>query len=147
MPTSASHWALAGALTGAVLVASCSEVVLPLVTAWEGSVEALTPGGPRGFLAVVSQAGRAQTSLQLTRGEAGTAYAWTIRTGSCAAPGDIVGGSAVYPRLTADADGEADGGTTLSRELSPDGAYAGWILLPSGGAEAPVACGALVRTR
>jgi hypothetical protein len=95
----------------------------------------------------LAQSGRTQTSLQLSRGQAGSTYAWRIQSGSCTAPGDVVGGLAAYPTLEVAGDGTAEGATTLSRELSPDGTYSGWIYLVTGSDEAAVACGALERTR
>jgi hypothetical protein len=139
--------ALTGVLVGAVVTGSCSDAVIPLITTWEGSLEALKPGGPRGSLAVISQPGRAQTSLQLIQGRANATYSWRIKSGSCAAPGDIVGGVASYPQLTAGDDGAVSGQTTLSRELSPDGSFAGWIYEASAVGEPPVACGDLRRSR
>jgi hypothetical protein len=108
---------------GCALVASCSSVTVPLLTTWEAEVEPVTLSGSRASVAVVSQAGRAATSIQLVRGEAGVTYSWRLESGVCPDGGVVVGGRAVYPQLTVGSQGSAEGETVLSRELDPRGRY------------------------
>ena len=137
----------AAAVFGVLAAPACSDAILPQLTTWEGSIEPMRPGAPRGSLAALSQAGRTNTSLQLTLGQAGTTYAWRIQSGSCTEPGETVGGRAAYPTMVPGPDGSATDDTSLSRELSPDGTYAGWIYVVSGEEETAVSCGDLLRTR
>lgn len=127
---------------------ACSDAVLPLTTTWEGTLSPLSPSDRvSASVGVLSQAGRARISIQMSGGAEGRTYAWRVREGSCEAPGATVGGEAQYPRLEPNANGITTGETVLSRELNPEGAYAGWIFRVTGTDEVAAACGGLVRGR
>ncbi len=136
------------ALALGLFAVACSSATVPLATTWEAQVEPLSPGGVKGSVAVLSQAGRASTSIQITRAQPDAVYAWRIESGGCPGGGDVVGGLAVYPELVPGPQGSASGETVLSRELEPDGTYAARVFGRSeeGGEEAR-ACGILRRTR
>ena len=130
-------------------LAACSDAILPEITTWEGQLTPLTPQDrASGSVAAVANSGQTQTSIQILGGQPGRSYAWRITTGSCAAPGDVVGGLAVYPVLTPGEEGTASAETILSRQLASDGSHAAWLYVQGpGGGETRVACGALVRKR
>lgn len=142
-----------GVVGAAVLLlaagAACSDAVLPQITTWEGDLRPIGPSQrASASLAVLSQSGRAGVSIQMVGGDPDVTYAWRIVDGSCQAPGEVVGGRAVYPALETGAQGSASGETVLSRELDPEGSYAGWLYrVGSGGTETVAACGALQRRR
>jgi len=148
-----SLWAPILCLSAASVVGgiagACSDAVLPQLTTWQASLQPVSPvQRVMGEVAVLSQSGRADTSIKISRSDPGVLYAWRILTGSCAAQGDAVAGRAVFPELEAGADGVAEGRTTLSRELDPEGSYAAWLFrIAAGGSESAAACGALRRQR
>jgi hypothetical protein len=123
----------------------CSDITLPQRTAWEGELQSLPPAQVGGSVAVLSQSGRSETSILITGAQREATYAWRIRTGSCEAGGDVVGGVAIYPTLSPDASGQAEGETILSRQLDRDGTYATWVFQVLEDAEEPAACGSLAR--
>jgi hypothetical protein len=141
--------ARAALVVAGLLLAACSDAVLPQVTTWEAD---LRPSSPSSRLlasvGAISQPGRAEVSIQMGGGDTGRSYSWRIVGGSCEGPGDTVGGQAVYPVLQADAQGGATDETVLSRELAPEGSYAALLfrLDPDGG-EIRAACGEMERTR
>jgi hypothetical protein len=97
-----------------------------------------------GDVVVLSQSGRADASITISRSEPGATYSWRILSGSCSSQGATFVGRAVFPQLTAGSDGVASGQASLSRELDPGGAYAAWLFqLAAGGAESVAACGVL----
>ncbi len=137
------------ALAGVLCLSACSDAVLPLLTAWQAELKPVSPvQRVTGQVAVLSQPGRSETTIQITGADEGVTYAWRILTGTCGSQGDVVGGRASYPQLLAGADGVATGETVLSRELNPEGEYAAWMFrLVAGGGETAAACGVLRRSR
>ncbi|HSW31035.1 MAG TPA: hypothetical protein VLH75_16240 [Longimicrobiales bacterium] len=137
------------ALVLAALAAACTDAVLPVLTTWQATLQPTSPAQRvLGEVAVLSQSGRAETSIKIFRSDPGVTYAWRILTGACGVQGDAVAGRAVYPQLEAGSDGVAEGRTTLSRELDAEGSYAAWLFQRgAGGTESVAACGVLQRQR
>ena len=133
-------------IMAALCLSGCSDIVAPTRSGWEGELEPVPPAEVRGSVAVISQSGRSETSILITNAVPGETYSWRIRSGSCDTSGDVVGGAAVYPPLSPDDTGEAEGQTTLSRELEPGNTYAALVFLsPAVGDAELVACGELAR--
>lgn len=138
--------AAAGLFVASGLISGCRDISGPARTAWEGDLQPIGPAQVQGSVAVISQFGRSETSIQIVSAEPGATYSWRILSGSCQDGGAIVGGSAVYPALVPDPSGTAEGQTILSRELDPEGSYAAWLFLVVSGAEEElIACGPLER--
>lgn len=98
--------AVAAALTGTF---ACSEVTYQPQTAFSASVLPLTTPAVRATVAAVSQ-GRRETraGMELAGGVPGTSYGWQINEGTCANPGDMLGGRGAYPDVVADASGTGE---------------------------------------
>jgi hypothetical protein len=128
--------------------ASCSTTVIPGATLWTADVQPLTLGGAQGHLAVVSQSGATQASMDLNLGDPGVTYSWRMSKGTCASEGQMVSGRAAYPALVANAQGSATANAALAGELTSGGSYAARILQdPGTGTEEVVACGELLQTK
>lgn len=124
-------------------VAGCSiDVSGPQLTRWQTDLEPIPPAGVTGSVALISRSDRSEVSIALTGGEAGVAYAWNVRTGSCQGQGSVLGGLAIYPGLVADETGEDDETTVISPTLH-NGSFAAWLFEVAGDDEIPVACGEL----
>lgn len=136
---------VAAAFFAAACLAGCADAVLPRLTTWQASLQPMSPAQRVvGDVVVLSQSGRADASITISRSGPGAAYSWRLLVGSCGAQGAAIVGRAVFPQLTAGADGIASGQASLSRELDPDGAYAAWLFqVATGGAESAAACGVL----
>ncbi len=126
-----------------VLLAACASGTEPEIYAWEGELVG-TPGNPlNGNVAVISQFGRTEVSIQIEGGEPAATYAWRINEGTCAQEGDLLGGAASYPDLETNGEGTATANNTLAGSLRPDGGFAARVL-----ADAVVsACGELRQVR
>lgn len=124
------------------LAAACVPDASPGPTTWEA---VLSSGGLlTGTVAAVSTEQRIEAAISIAGAQPDSTYAWQLREGTCAAPGDLVGGRAVYPTLTANDAGTATAETVIAGTLQPDGTYHAALLT---GTESAVrlACGALER--
>lgn len=129
---------------GAAL-AGCSSSTMPSVTLWEGTLSPVPPASVSGQVAVVSQFGGIQTSLEIRLATPGATYRWRLAEGSCTTPGRVIGGVALYPQLTVGEGRTAQALTTLPGEFSTGKSYVALVFrLVDGGAEQPAACGPLV---
>ena len=139
---------LYAAMAALLLTSSaCSEVTAPEITLWEGSLSPEAPATVAGTTAAVSQFGRTLASVRIRQATEGVDYRWGIFTGTCAAPGTLQGGTALYPLLTPDAAMTAEGETSLPGQLSAGGQYVVQVLeIGEGGSEARAACGTLLET-
>lgn len=111
------------------LLAACSGVTTPQVTAWQADFSAgRTPDALGGSVAVLSQPDRLDASIQINNAPAGANLTWLLRNGSCQQPGDVVGGRAVYPALTPDSAGSASAEAIANATLDPGGHYQASVL-------------------
>lgn len=125
------------------LLASCSTTTAPAFTAWEGTLSAMDPHDLiEGSVAVNSQRDRLNAGIQVNNAPSGQTLTWQLRSGTCAAPGDIVGGRAVYPVLAPDVRGSATAEALVDRSLHTDGQYQASVLDTTA---AVIACGPLTR--
>lgn len=140
-----SYARLAPLALSAALTAGCTSITTPEVTLWEGTLAPVPPSPVAGQIAAVSQFGGIQVSVEIRLATPDEIYGWRLVEGTCAAPGRVIGGVALYPPLQV-ADGRtAEGQTTVPGSLSAGGSYAAVVVLAlPGGGEEPVACGALV---
>ncbi|MEJ2679483.1 MAG: hypothetical protein P8174_10470 [Gemmatimonadota bacterium] len=126
------------------LLAACAGPITPDDTTWQAT---LTATGPRdrltGNVGVLSQSDRLSANIQIKNAPPGAILTWQLRTGSCAQAGDLIGGRAVYPALTADTLGAASAVTVVDTHLSSDGQYQASVLDAGG---LVVACGELQRS-
>jgi hypothetical protein len=112
-------------------------------TTWE---TILTPApaypGLGGQAAAVSRHSGTDLGIGLSGATGGDQHPWGVRQGSCAQPGQPLGGS--YPILVVSDSGTASAETVLGTELSSDGSYTVVVRL-SPADTARIACGNLAR--
>lgn len=139
-------YALAALALVSAMLTACSSSTSPSVTLWEGALAPVPPSSVSGQAAAVSQFGGIQASIEIRQATPGTTYRWRLAQGTCAAPGRVVGGEALYPVMAVDEDRTAQRQTTLPGELSNGGSYVTLVLrVGEGDVEERVACGALVQ--
>jgi hypothetical protein len=134
--------ALAAGFLG--LAACGSDLVYPGDVPFQANLLPVGGSGVVGTVSAVSQ-GRNTTELGvgIDGGVANTAYGWRIVTGTCAAPGAVVGGVGSYPVFTTDNQGSGSVvGAFINVLLLRDTPYAAAVY---GGAnrDQMVACGPL----
>lgn len=90
--------------------AGCSDISYQAPTAWRADIDPVGPVGQAvtGSSAAASQGRRTTEAGISVDGQPGVTYAWRINSGTCAAPGPLLGGQGAYPNITAEADGEAE---------------------------------------
>lgn len=123
---------------------ACSSPIRPSATVWTGSLDPLGGSGITGTVGAVSQGGRTSATVEIRKATAGETYGWRIDTGVCGGSGEIQGGAALYPDLTADEGGSASAEAGLSSVLKSGSPYAGKVFRVEGGEI--VACTELVQT-
>lgn len=121
------------ALALTLAVSACSDITNQSPVAFQGTL-AGTIGGQSftGSVAVASQ-GRNSTEagIEVVLPTAGTKVGWQINEGTCASPGEIVGGRGAYVDLTAGNDRVARVERTfISGRLSAEGRYHAVVLEP-----------------
>jgi len=132
-------------LSLALLLPGCDSPTEPTATLWEGTLAAVPPATVVGSAAAVAQFGRTLASLGIRMATEGVTYGWRIETGTCQAPGQIQGGEAMYPLLTADEVGVADADAVVAGLLRSGSSYVVRVLRdPGGSGEQAVACGQLL---
>lgn len=136
-----------GALIPALLVAGCTSGTEPSATLWEATLAPVPPANVTGSAAAVAQFGRTLASVEIRLAEPGVTYGWRVEAGTCQAPGQIQGGSAIYPPLIADQTGVAPADAVVPGVLKSGSLYVVRVLRePGGPGEQAVACGELVET-
>ncbi len=131
-------------LAAAAAAAACAGAVDLGETAWQATLSS-GPGGIAAQVAAVSGSGRTHLSIAIQRAAAGQQYGWRIQQGDCQAEGAIVGAAAIYPALTAAADGTAAADVFTSQTLGA-GPYAARVVQLQAGGETLAACGAMQRS-
>lgn len=137
------------AALSALLLASaaCSDVTAPRTTLWEGNLSPTAPATVSGVAAAVSQFGRTLVSIQVRQATEGVSYRWGVYAGTCASPGALQGGAALYPVLAPGPTMTAEAEASLPGEFRSGGQYMAEVLaLGEGGSEVRVACGTLLET-
>lgn len=133
----------APALVCCALLAACANSTGPTDTTWQATLIAMIPHDRlSGDVAVLSQSDRLSATIRINNAPPGTTLTWQLRTGSCDQAGDLLGGRAVYPALTADSLGAASAVTVVDAHLNSDGQYQASVLDAS---DTLVACGELQR--
>ncbi len=119
---------------------------------WEGHLFLLEPDEPEpgvyftGVAGIIAAQGQTEIGIALTEAEPGMVFGWVIRSGSCEAPGGaITTAPGAFPDLVVDELGEALVNVVLGGELQGSHGFVAWVHLADDPAEAPVACGDLVR--
>ena len=123
--------------------AACSSSTEAAPTKWSGSLTSVGGSAITGTVGAVSYAGRTEITVQIRKATPGAAYGWRIDTGTCSGTGEIQGGVAQYPTLTADPAGTASADAGIASLFSPGSQYAARVFSEAGGAEEIVACGDL----
>jgi hypothetical protein len=125
------------------MLAACATSTDPGTTTWQAS---LTPVNPHdrliGAIAVLSQPDRLTATIQIKNAAPGAILTWQLGTGTCDQTGDLIGGRAVYPTLTADSLGTADAIAVVDSHLQADGRYQAAVFDTT---DALRACGELLR--
>jgi hypothetical protein len=128
-----------------LLLAGCSSPADPVATLWEGVLDPVPPGGVAGSAAAVAQFGRTLASVEIRQALAETTYRWRIESGTCSSPGQVQGGLAIYPPLTASLAGTASMDAVVPGVLRSGSRYIVRVAREaSAGDEVVVACGELV---
>lgn len=130
-----------------LLLASCSSATEPEISTWQAALSPVAPGTVTGSVAAVTQFGRSRTSISIRQAVADVTYGWRIENGTCSNPGNILGGAAVYPSITADEAGTGEAEASLSDVLASGGIYLVRVFRTTSGSEQIVACGAFEQTR
>lgn len=82
----------------------CIDVTYEDPAAFSGTLVSTTPAGVSGQVAAVSQFRNTEAGIDVKADGPGV-FGWQIRHGTCASPGEIVGGSGNYPDVTTGASG------------------------------------------
>ncbi len=98
-----------------------------------------------GTAGAVTQSGRTEATIQIRKATAGETYDWRIDSGTCSDAGQIQGGTALYPPLTADGSGTASADAGLPGVLDPGSHYAVRVFRTGSGGGEVAACGELQR--
>lgn len=112
-------------LTTAAAVIACDSSSEPKVTEHTWQAELAGEGeyeGVTGQIEVVSKESLT-AEIEVEGLEPEGEYAWHIAAGTCASPGDRVGGESDYPTLEADEEGAASATVTIGRRLEPTKSY------------------------
>lgn len=132
------------ALTGA---GACSDTAFQEPVAFQADLVPVGNETATGSVAAVSQGRATEAGITARLGQAGRVVGWEIRLGTCANPGERLGGRGAYPDLTADATGSADIERTFINELmNADTRYNG-VLLNAADRTVVLACANLVRVQ
>ncbi|HST59065.1 MAG TPA: hypothetical protein VLK84_10260 [Longimicrobium sp.] len=100
-----------------------------------------------GSVAAVSQGRATEAGISARLGQAGRVVGWEIRLGTCANPGERLGGRGAYPDLTGDSSGAANVERTFINELmNADTRYNG-VLLNATDRTTVLACANLERVQ
>jgi hypothetical protein len=129
-----------------LLLAACVDVNTPgtQVVTWQGTlVPVLSHPDLAGQVAAAAQgASGTDVGIGISGAGPGAVHAWGVGSGTCAAPGALLGASTDYPLLAADDSGKAAAQTHLITRLSADSAYHG-ELWQSATDTTRIACGNL----
>ena len=137
----------AAAILLALPLTTCSSATDPVTTVWSGTLASVGASIITGTVGAVTQGGRTSATVQIRKGTPGETYGWRIDSGSCGGSGQIQGGTALYPGLTADPSGSASADAGLSAILTQGSSYAARVFRGSGAGEEIVACGELEESR
>jgi hypothetical protein len=80
----------------ALAAGACADLNYNSPTAWQGQLASTTAEGVTGSVAAAYQGVSIEAGLDLL-GAPNTSYGWQINRGTCAAPGQMVGGRGSYP--------------------------------------------------
>lgn len=123
-------------------LAACNAATGPAMTAWQGAFNTdRSPDAIGGDVAVVST-NLLHASIQINNAPAGAILTWELRSGSCAQPGNILGGRAEYPAMSPGASGSAGAEAFVDATMRPDGRYEAAVLDTT---RSVLACADLVR--
>jgi hypothetical protein len=96
-----------------------------------------------GIAEVISGTASFVAGIEISDAPEDAEFAWTLRAGTCAAPGTAVGTAASYPTLEVDDDGEAGEQANIAAALDEEDDYIVFVSDESGDESVTVACGAL----
>lgn len=96
-----------------------------------------------GVAAVSAVATSFDAAIEIANAEADAVFAWHVADGTCAEPGDRIGGADRYPDLEVEADGTAAAEADVTAALDEEEDYIVSILDESGAEAVIVACGTL----
>ena len=133
----------ASALLLVVSATACSSSTEAAPTKWNGTLAPVGGSAITGTVGAVSSAGRTAITVRIRKATPGATYGWRIDTGTCDGSGEMQGGTAQYPVLTADAAGSASADAGISSVFAAGSRYAGRVFAMGGGVEEIVACGDL----
>lgn len=116
----------------------------PDTLTWEADIEGVGEFDEvTGIAEVVSGTSSFVAGIEIAAAPADAEFAWTLRAGTCAAPGAAVGAAAGYPALEVDDEGAADAQANIASTLDEDEDYIVFVTDESGEESVTVACGAL----
>lgn len=129
-----------------LLAAGCVDLNTPgtKVLTWQGTlVGSLSHPDLTGQVAAAAQgAGGTDVGIGIAGALPGAVHVWGVGSGSCAAPGTLIGTSTDYPLLAVTDSGKASADTHLTTRFSADSTYHG-ELRQSTSDTTRIACGNL----
>lgn len=105
---------------------------------WRAILEPVGDGKVRGGAMVEAKGDESRFTITIRDATPNTGLAWHMHTGTCAAPGGVVGSG--YPELHAGPGGTAEAAVTLAISPPTSGNHVIQVHGPTG---APISCGAL----
>lgn len=142
-------------LATALLLLGCSlDVQQPRSFRWEGSLQPTGEGTSlTGSAAAISRESTTDVGLQVTGGDVGDRWRWSLREGTCDSPGPVVSDPDDYPVIEAAEETDTDapspvvratGETVLATTLDAGGSYHATVAADSA-PDVLLACGDLGR--
>jgi hypothetical protein len=126
----------------ALAAGACADLNYNAPTAWQGQLAPTTLEDVGGSVAAAYQGVSIEAGLDL-HGAPNTSYGWQINRGTCAAPGQMVGGRGSYPDVNTNDIGTGRlERTFINSSLNDGGAYHA-VLVRAADRTVILACGAL----
>jgi hypothetical protein len=115
------------------------------VPLWLGAIHGTGTTGVSGAAAVTPSPtpGWTHVLISIDNSVAGGEYGWSLKSGSCAAQGNVIGPTNRYADFIVRADGSGAAEATVPETLSPSASYA-VVATPAASATTPAACADLV---
>jgi hypothetical protein len=133
-------------LSSSFILAGCDDDPTNPVTPveWEAAVEGEGEFADiEGIAAVSAVATSFDAAIEIANAEADAVFAWHVADGTCAEPGDRIGGADRYPDLEVEEDGTAAAEADVTAALDEEEDYIVSVLDESGAEPVVVACGTL----
>ncbi len=126
---------------------ACSDTAFQEPVAFQGDLVPVGNETATGTVAAVSQGRASEAGISARLGQAGRVVGWEIRKGTCANPGERLGGRGAYPDLTGDSSGSANVERTFINELMNPGTRYNGVLVNATDRTVVLSCANLERVQ